>query len=54
MFVHHEVMLSSYPLDIEWLRVNLGSICSNDHQKGNYAIVGSFLPEIEFWNLDVL
>lgn len=54
MYVHHEVMLSSFPLDIEWLRVNLGSIGSNEHKKGNYAIVGSFLPEIEFWNLDVL
>ena len=54
MYVHHEVMLSSFPLDIEWMRVDLGSIGSNEHKKGNYAIVGSFLPEIEFWNLDVL
>jgi len=23
-------------------------------QPGNYAIVGTFLPEIEIWNLDVL
>lgn len=46
MYVHHEVMLSSFPLDIEWLRVDLGSIGSNEHKKGNYAIVGSFLPEI--------
>lgn len=46
-------MLSAYPLDIEWLKVNLGSINSNNPTKGNYAIVASFLPEIEIWNLDL-
>jgi periodic tryptophan protein 1 len=44
--VHHEIMLSAFPLDIEWLKVNLGSINSNNPTKGNYAIVSSFLPEI--------
>jgi hypothetical protein len=37
-------MLSAFPLDIEWLKVNLGSINSNEPSKGNYAIVASFLP----------
>lgn len=53
LFVHHEIMLSSFPLDVEWLRVNLGSINSNNPTKGNYAIVSSFLPEIEIWDLDL-
>lgn len=53
LYVHHEIMLSAYPLDIEWLKVNLGSINSNNPTKGNYAIVASFLPEIEIWNLDL-
>jgi periodic tryptophan protein 1 len=46
-------MLSAFPLDISWLKVNLGSINSNEPTKGNYAIVSSFLPEIEIWNLDL-
>jgi periodic tryptophan protein 1 len=53
LFVHHEIMLSAFPLDIEWLKVNLGSINSSNPTKGNYAIVSSFLPEIEIWNLDL-
>ena len=46
-------MLSAFPLDIQWLKVALGSINSNQPTKGNYAIVASFLPEIEIWNLDL-
>ncbi len=53
LFVHHEIMMSAFPLDIQWLRVSLGSISSGSPAKGNYAIVGSFLPEIEIWNLDL-
>lgn len=46
-------MLSSFPLAMEWLNVNLGSINSNNPTKGNFAIVSTFLPEIEIWNLDM-
>lgn len=46
-------MLSAFPLDIQWLKVSLGSINSNNPTKGNYALVASFLPEIEIWNLDL-
>jgi periodic tryptophan protein 1 len=46
-------MLSAFPLHIEWLKVNLGSINDNNPTRGNYAIVSSFLPEIEIWNLDL-
>lgn len=54
LFVHHEIMLSAFPLAIEWLNCSLGSIMQQGAQleKGNYAIVSSFLPEIEIWNLD--
>jgi hypothetical protein len=37
-------MLSAFPLDIKWLKVNLGSINNPNPTKGNYAIVSSFLP----------
>lgn len=39
-------MLSSFPLSMEWLNVDLGSISSNNPTKGNYAILSTFLPEI--------
>lgn len=47
LFVHHDILLSSYPLCLEWLTL--------DEEKGikaNFAVVGSFLPDIEIWNLD--
>ncbi len=46
LYVHHDIILSAYPLCIEWL-------ASRNNKKCNYAIVGSFMPEIEIWNLDV-
>ena len=54
LYLHHEVMLSSFPLSIEWLDVSLGSISSGHPEKGNLAIVSTFLPEIEIWNLDYI
>ena len=45
LYVHHEILLSSYPLCIEWLSHWQG-------QNTNHVIVGTFLPEIEIWNLD--
>ena len=43
-------MLSVYPLCIEWLPIDIKA----NNTKANYAIVGSFLPEIEIWNLDMI
>ncbi len=54
LFVHHDIMLSSFPLCLEWLPYTPGSMGTSGPTKGNYVIVGSFLPEIEIWNLDVL
>lgn len=51
-------MLSAYPLAIEWLNCSLDSIRGMSGggaaklEKGNFAILGTFLPEIEIWNLD--
>jgi periodic tryptophan protein 1 len=53
LYVHHDIMLSVYPLCIEWLPIDLSSSNSSNN-KANYAIVGSFLPEIEIWNLDLI
>jgi periodic tryptophan protein 1 len=53
LFVHHEIMMSAFPLDIEWLNVDLGTINQPVANRGNYAIVSTFLPEIEIWDLDL-
>lgn len=45
LYVHHEIILGSFPLCLEWLPTWNG-------QKTNHVIVGTFLPEIEIWNLD--
>jgi periodic tryptophan protein 1 len=45
LYVHHEILLGSYPLCMEWLGHWQG-------KKTNHIIVGTFLPEIEIWNLD--
>jgi len=45
LYVHHEILLGSYPLCLEWLSK------WNENQT-NHVIVGTFLPEIEIWNLD--
>jgi len=45
LYVHHEVILGAYPLCIEWIPKWQG-------QRSNIIAVGTFLPEIEIWNLD--
>ena len=45
LYVHHEIILSSYPLCMEWLHTFHG-------QKSNLVVVGTFLPEIEIWDLN--
>ena len=45
LYVHHEIILSSYPLCMEWLS-SLGG------HKSNFMVVGTFLPEIEIWDLN--
>lgn len=45
LYVHHEIILGSFPLCLEWLPTWNG-------KKTNHIIVGTFLPEIEIWNLD--
>lgn len=54
LFVHHDIMLSSFPLALDWLPVEPSSLEGNQATVGNYAIVGTFYPDIEIWPLDVL
>mmetsp|Transcript_33252 Transcript_33252/g.50995 ORF Transcript_33252/g.50995 Transcript_33252/m.50995 type:complete len:211 (+) Transcript_33252:117-749(+) len=45
MYVHHEIILGAYPLCMEWMGHQAG-------QQVNNVIVGTFLPEIEIWDLN--
>jgi periodic tryptophan protein 1 len=45
LYVHHEIIISSYPLCLEWLHTFRG-------ERTNMIIVGTFLPEIEIWDLN--
>ena len=54
LFVHHEITLSGFPLCLEFLPINPLGGSEGGLDKGNFLIVGTFLPEIEIWNLDVL
>jgi periodic tryptophan protein 1 len=46
LYVHHEIILASYPLCLEWLPT------WNGVEKTNLMIVGTFLPAIEVWDLN--
>jgi periodic tryptophan protein 1 len=55
LYVHHDLMLPSFPLCVEWLdyRVGKGKL-EEANAPGNFAAIGTFEPEIEIWNLDVV
>lgn len=47
LYVHHDLMIPSFPLCTEWLDCSVSD-------GSNFVAVGTFDPEIEIWNLDVL
>lgn len=48
LYVHHDIVLSAYPLCVEWLP------SYQTNYRANFAVVGTFEPDIEIWNLDSL
>ena len=46
---HHEMMLPTIPLCLEWLNFDGG-----EEKPGNMLAVGSVSPDIEIWDLDVV
>lgn len=50
LYVHHDLMLPSFPLCVEWLDFNPASPST----PGNYIAVGSFDPTIEIWDADLV
>ncbi|KAI9494356.1 WD40-repeat-containing domain protein [Zychaea mexicana] len=53
LYVHHDIMLPSFPLCLEWLDFHCGEKAGQEGH-GNYVAVGTFEPDIEIWNLDVV
>lgn len=55
LYVHHDLMLPSFPLCLEWIDFPFSSGgSSSGGEKGNFVAVGSFEKQIEIWDLDVL
>lgn len=55
LFIHHDIMLPAFPLCVEWMNFGGGAGSNVDAgTTGNFCAVGTFQPEIEIWNLDVI
>jgi periodic tryptophan protein 1 len=54
LYMHHDLMLPSFPLCVEWInyRPNKSGIQDETSNVGNFAAIGTFDPQIEIWNLD--
>ncbi|WOO85103.1 putative WD repeat-containing protein [Vanrija pseudolonga] len=53
LYTHHDLMLPTFPLCLEWLDFNSGP--SDDEKRtGNFIAVGTFDPSIEIWDCDVV
>jgi len=49
-YVHHDILIDSFPLCLEWLSFDP---CSEE-KSGNYIALGTMEPEIQIWDLDVI
>jgi periodic tryptophan protein 1 len=48
LYLHHDVMLTSFPLCITYIDRGVGETA------GNFAAIGGFEPAIDLWDLDVM
>lgn len=54
-FVHHDIILDTFPLSIEWLSYDAGyDEVDTVRQPGNYVALGCMSPQIELWDLDII
>ena len=54
LYVHHDIMLPAIPLCVEWLDLPVGKEMSHSDLTGSYVAVGTFDPDIEIWDLDIV
>ena len=52
LYPHHEIMLTSFPVALEWLGCDFQSVEQSTIPRANFCIVGMMTPDIEIWNLD--
>ncbi|EPS62095.1 hypothetical protein M569_12697, partial [Genlisea aurea] len=49
MYVHHDIIIPAFPLCMAWLDCPI-----KGGERGNFIAVGSMLPAIEIWDLDII
>ena len=49
LYVHHDILLPSFPLALEWLSYEPG-----EDTKGNLVAVGTMDPVVQVWDLDLV
>ncbi|KAI9142426.1 WD40-repeat-containing domain protein [Paraphysoderma sedebokerense] len=54
LYVHHDIMLPSFPLCLEWLDYKPRTQTSDSNNTGSFIAVGTFHPDIEIWDLDTI
>ena len=54
LYVHHDIMLPAIPLCLEWLDIPVGRHGADAGSKANFVAVGTFDPDIEIWDLDLV
>mmetsp|Transcript_7124 Transcript_7124/g.11737 ORF Transcript_7124/g.11737 Transcript_7124/m.11737 type:complete len:481 (+) Transcript_7124:109-1551(+) len=53
IYVHHNIVIPSFPLSTAYIRPSTAS-SGNDNAPLNFVAVGTFEPGIEIWNLDMV
>lgn len=48
-YVHHDILLDTFPLCLEWLSFDPGS-----EVEGSFVAVGCMNPQVQIWDLDII